>query len=110
MHGPLETKVSNLNISEWDGVAAMPSQEKLDNPSPSPKWKQDYYREVVLADERRFLISEALDHITRVPPQTVTGTLRVVIEDGKPLIDIPESVWQVWREYEKRGDHGDGST
>ncbi|KAH8803039.1 hypothetical protein F5884DRAFT_682304 [Xylogone sp. PMI_703] len=103
IHSPLLTEDPSLDISEWDGVAAMPSQEVLENPPPIPKWKKDYYQEVILPDERRFLVSEALQHIKRVPPQTVKGVLRVVIEDGKSLIDVPESVWDVWREYEKRG-------
>jgi hypothetical protein len=77
----------------------------LDNPAPMPKWKQAYYDEIVKADERRFLISEALDHIFRVDPGTVVGDKRIVIQDGKILIDVPEEVWSVWRSYEKRGEN-----
>jgi beta-galactosidase beta subunit len=63
---------------------------------------QDYYQEVVLVDERRFLISEALDHLHKLPPNTVVGEKKVVIQDGEVLIDVPERVWILWREYETR--------
>lgn len=82
----------------------MPPQEVLDAPSTLPKWKQDYYREVILPDERRFLASEALEHIFRVKPQTVTGERKVVIKEGKQLVEVAEEVWRVWREYESRGE------
>ena len=82
----------------------MPPHDMLDNPPAMPKWKKDYYEEVILVDERRFLFSEALAHIKRVDPKTVTGDKRVVIEDGKSLVHVPESVWEVWRGYEKRGE------
>lgn len=81
----------------------MPPQEVLDAPSSLPKWKQDYYHDVILVDERRFLVSEALDHIFRVGPGTVKGRRMVVIQDGKPLVEVGEEVWRVWREYEARG-------
>tara|TARA_R110002060_G_scaffold16265_12_gene22627 strand:+ start:168 stop:434 length:267 start_codon:yes stop_codon:yes gene_type:complete len=68
-----------------------------------PSWVQAYYNEVVKVDERRFLISEALDHIVRVPPKTVVGTVKVVIKEGKVLVDVSEEVWGVWRGYEERG-------
>jgi len=81
----------------------MPPQSVLDNPAPMPKWKQAYYQEVILPDERRFLVSEALEHIARVPPGTVKGETKVVIQDGKSLIEVSDEVWRVWREYEARG-------
>ncbi len=31
------------------------------------------------------------------------GEPKVVIRDGEVLIPVPESVWEVWRSYEKRG-------
>ena len=108
IHGPLSTRDPDLNVSEWDGAAGMPPQDILDNPPAMPKWKKDYYEEVILLDERRFLFSEALAHIKRVDPKTVTGDKRVVIEDGKSLVHVPESVWEVWRGYEKRGEVKEG--
>lgn len=63
----------------------------------------DYYRDVVLADERRFLVSEARMHMKVVEPGQVRGERKVVIQDGKCVIDVAEDVWRVWREYEGRG-------
>jgi len=107
IHGPLITvnpeAVSGIDVQSFDGAAGMPPQSVMDNPAPMPKWKEEYYKEVILPDERRFLISEALNHITRVGPGTIKGETKVVIGDGKCLIDIPNEVWKVWREYEARG-------
>lgn len=32
----------------------------------------------------------------------MTGERKVVIENGKAVIDVPESIWEVWRTYEKK--------
>ncbi|KFY38589.1 hypothetical protein V495_06478 [Pseudogymnoascus sp. VKM F-4514 (FW-929)] len=104
MHSPLSTDDPNLDISVWDGVAGLPPQEVLDAPSQMPKWKEDYYRDVILPDEKRFLVSAALEHIFRVGPGTVRGERKVVIREGKAVIEVGEEVWRVWREYEKRGE------
>lgn len=107
MHGPLTTTSLALSalVSTYDGVAGMPSQSDLDAfPPPTlAKWKLAYYREVILVDERRFLVSEAMEHIHRVPPMTVEGVRKVVIHDGKCLIDAPDNVWEVWRLYDEWG-------
>ena len=79
IHGPLHPISSTASasllalITSYDGAAGMPAQEILDMPSQLPAWKQAYYDEVIKVDERRFLVSEALDHIHRVPPQSVKG-------------------------------------
>ncbi|KAK0103124.1 hypothetical protein ONS95_000701 [Cadophora gregata] len=109
IHPPFTLAVSPSSTSNtliplsFDGVAGLPPQSTLDAPSNLPKWVQAYYDEVIKTDERRFLVSEALEHIIRVPPKTVEGEVRVVIKEGKALIDVPEEVWRVWREYEERG-------
>jgi hypothetical protein len=107
MHGPLTTASPSFStlVSTYDGAAGMPSQSDLENfPPPTlARWKLAYYQEVILVDERRFLVSEAMQHIHRVPPLTVDGERKVVIHDGKCLIDVPQSVWEVWRGYEARG-------
>ena len=71
-----------------------------------PQWKKDYYAEVILKDERRLLESLATEHLVQVGEGTVKGERKVVIEDGKSLIEVEESVWEVWRGFEKRGDDG----
>jgi len=73
------------------------------DPSKVPKYIMEYYAEVVVQDEKKMLVSSARDHLLRVEPGTVRGDRRVVIEGGKSLVEVPESVWEVWREYEKRG-------
>jgi hypothetical protein len=74
--------------------------------NPMAQWKQDYYEEVILKDEKRLLISLATEHILQVDEGTVSGEKRVVIQDGKSVIEIPESIWEVWRGYEERGKKG----
>jgi hypothetical protein len=105
IHSPLTTtsSTSTFDLSSWDGAVGMPPQEILDNPPSMPKWKEDYYLEVILVDEKRFLVSGALEHIFRVPPGSVEGERKVVIEDGKVKIEVGEEIWKVWREYEERG-------
>ncbi|KAH9222484.1 hypothetical protein DL95DRAFT_326207, partial [Leptodontidium sp. 2 PMI_412] len=93
----------NLDLLSFDGIAGLPSPSALSaiaSGAGMPKWVQAYYDEVVKVDERRFLVSEALEHIVRMPPRTVQGTVRVVIQEGKALVEVPEGVWAVWREYE----------
>jgi hypothetical protein len=64
----------------------------------------DYYKEVVIVDEKRFWDREAAEWFKRVEPGTVEGDRRVIIEGGKSLIEVPEEVMGIWREFEKRGD------
>ncbi|KUJ07810.1 uncharacterized protein LY89DRAFT_600948 [Mollisia scopiformis] len=110
IHGPLTyttpSASSDLEIQlhHFSGAAAiLRRQPSSDNPSPTPKWVQDYYTEVVVIDERKFLVSEAANHYVRVPPETVNGDKKVIIQDGKCLIEVGDEVWKVWREYEARG-------
>lgn len=103
-HGPFtlvdpNTKL-DIDLEDWDAAALIPPGDITKLFDGQPQWKQDYYREVVLVDERRFLVSEATKHIYELPPNTVLGEKKVVIQDGKCMIDVPENVWAVWREYE----------
>ena len=38
---------------------------------------------------------------------SVKGERKVVIEDGKVLIEVGEEIWRVWREYEARAGEED---
>jgi hypothetical protein len=78
----------------------MPAQDILDKPRPMPKWKEDYYREVILPDERGFLVCEALEHIFKVVPGSVKRERKMIIEEGKCLVEVEEDIWRVWRGYE----------
>jgi len=53
---------------------------------------KEYHVNVILPDERRFLVSEALEHIVGVEAGAITGTRVEFIVDGKPIVDYAE--WQ----------------
>ncbi|KAN0104617.1 hypothetical protein V8E51_010362 [Hyaloscypha variabilis] len=103
IHGPLTntSSPSTLDLSSWAGAAEKPPSKPSEKPD--PQWLMDYYKEVVMADEKRFLDRESEEWFKRVEPGTVEGERRVIIEGGKSLIEIPENVMKVWREYEGRG-------
>lgn len=102
IHGPLTatSSTSTLDLSYWAGAAEKPPS---DPSTPDPEWLNDYYREVVMVDEKRFLDRDAEVWFKRVEPGTVEGKKRVIVEGGKSLIEIPEQVIRVWKEYEERG-------
>ncbi|PMD50464.1 uncharacterized protein K444DRAFT_621836 [Hyaloscypha bicolor E] len=102
VHGPLTTtsSPSTLDLSPWAGAAEKPPS---DSSVEDPQWLTDYYREVVMVDEKRFLDRDAEVWFKRVEPGTVEGERKIIIDGGKLLIEIPESVTRVWKEYEKRG-------
>lgn len=59
-------------------------------------------------DERRFLVSPALEHLVRVEngegkEGRIEGRVEVVIGEGRCKVDVPESVMEVWRGFEERG-------
>ena len=95
-------------MSGWDGAAGTVRPDAAGVPTKeTPAWVHAYHRDVVLEDERRFLVSEAQLHLKVVGPGSVKGERRVVIQDGKCVIEVGEDVWRVWREYEARGDKED---
>lgn len=57
-----------------------------------------------MKDEKRLLESLATEDLVQVAEGTVSGEREVVIEGGKSLVEFDESIWEVWRTYEKRGD------
>jgi hypothetical protein len=88
-------------LHNWDGAAqSIPGTANLSEGEKA--WRNAYYQEVILPDERRFLVSEALNHFKIV--EGVTGKKIAIIKDGKAMVDIPEDIMAVWRTYEaKRG-------
>jgi hypothetical protein len=90
-----------LKIEDWDGAAEMIFGPRDFTP---PAKSQDYYEKVILVDERRFLMSEALKHLLRVDNGTIEGDVNVVIKDGKPLIEYDEykKIWDEWVVEEKK--------
>ncbi|KAE9969809.1 hypothetical protein BLS_005214 [Venturia inaequalis] len=99
IHDPiLTTKISaeDLNVSEWDGAAEL----KFKDPKPEgPEGANRYFQDIVLADERKFLVSEALEHYKMVDGGTVTGDRKVIIEDGKVVYELcyleNVKIWQI---------------
>jgi hypothetical protein len=106
IHNPITGETKNpdsFDVSEWDGAAELKFKDV--RPAGSEAGKK-YYREVVLVDERRFLVSEALEHVKMVDAGTVAGDLKVIIENGKVVYGLDyEENEKVWETYVK-GDVG----
>jgi hypothetical protein len=51
-----------------------------------------YYLEVIMPDEKRFLLDEALKHLQGVEPGAVDGDRVELIVDGKAVVSVGE--WQ----------------
>jgi hypothetical protein len=85
----------------------MPHPEKMAEAFTDP-----YYLNVILPDERRFLISEAKQHMKVVPLGSIAGDRKVIIDGGKSVIEDGEAqdgqreALRVWREYQE--DEKDG--
>jgi hypothetical protein len=94
----------DLNIAEWDGAAELVFE-------PPPGFKEsakakDFFRRMVVPDEKKFLIDEARKHVKYVDAGTVEGERLVLVEngkivvdkDGRPVVDITEAmkVWDEW--------------
>lgn len=57
-----------------------------------PKTGKTYHLDVILPDERRFLLDEALKILQGVEPGAVDGDRFELIVDGKAVVDVSE--WQ----------------
>jgi hypothetical protein len=94
-----------LNIEEWDGAATM---DVLYPEKYAAAFQDPYYLNVILPDERRFLVSEAMEHIKLVPAGTIDGDRKVII-DGRKATIINDSLAQhaqvealkAWRRYQE---------
>lgn len=86
-----------LEISEWDGAAELKFKDV--RPEDTDVGKK-YFQEVILVDERRFLLSEALEHVKIVDAGTVKGDRKVIIEDGRVVYDLGYlgnvKIWQMY--------------
>jgi hypothetical protein len=107
IHNPVLTQgisPDGLNITEWDGAAELRFKEVRPEGS---KAGQKYFQDIILRDERRFLISEALEHVKMVDGGTVTGDIKVIIEDGKVVYDREYAENEVvWDTYVSRYNSG----
>jgi EthD domain len=106
-----ETAAADLDIAEWDGAAELVLK-------PPPGFKEsakakDFFRRVVVPDEKKFLIDEARKHAKFVDAGTVEGERVVLVENGKiavgkggrPVVDITEAM-KVWDEWVVEDDEG----
>ncbi|KAK4942803.1 hypothetical protein LTR10_017563 [Elasticomyces elasticus] len=87
---------SDLNISESDGAAEMCFERGLDFKSTAKC--DDYYQNVILPDERAFLVRDALQHLRWLEPGAMVGDRVVLIQDGKALIDCEKDL-KIWNEW-----------
>ena len=100
---------TGLNIDDWDGAAELVLE-------PRPGFEESaqsktFFREVLVPDEKRFLIDEARKHVRFVEAGVVEGDRVVIVEDGKvvvgkdgqPVVDITEAT-RVWDEFKKAED------
>jgi hypothetical protein len=94
---PGASPAEDLDISDWDGAAELKFAEVTPE---GPEGGKKYFQEVILVDERRFLISEALDHVKRVDPGTVKGDRKVIIEGGNVVCELDYgSDAKIWTSY-----------
>ena len=71
-----------------------------------PAMQDPYYLHIILPDERRFLLSNALEHICSLPVGSIVGERKVIIEDGKVAEGVDKEALErnmaVWREWEAK--------
>jgi hypothetical protein len=102
---------ADLDIAEWDGAAELVFE-------PPPGFKEsakakDFFRRVVVPDEKKFLIDEARKHAKFVDAGMVEGERIVLVEngkiavdkDGQLVVDITEAM-KVWDEWVVEDDEG----
>ncbi|OQN97978.1 hypothetical protein B0A48_16283 [Cryoendolithus antarcticus] len=83
-----------INLEQWDAVAEMLFPVDFD----FGKWLtagsvgKQYFHDVILPDERRFLLSNAMEHLQGVEAGSVVGDRVVLIENGKAAVEYGE--WQ----------------
>lgn len=100
----MEQKFSALgiNLEDFDAVGEMlfPPVVTIDD-FYRPKVGKTYHVQVLLPDERRFLLDEALNHLQGVPSGSVTGEIVEFIVDGAPVVDLGN--WSNYYHAIKRG-------
>ena len=94
-------KALGIELEDWDAVAEMvfPPIVTLDDYYRAKTGKA-YHLAVILPDEKRFLLDEALKILHSVEPGAVTGDRVELVVDGKAVVDVGE--WQrVFNEYDR---------
>ena len=93
----ISQKYSDVDISNFDAA----TETAFADPGGATVGS-DFYNNVILPDERRFLFSEATKHMVVVEPGTVVGDRVEFIIDGNPVVEFGE--WQtLWDELSEKG-------
>ncbi|KAI7265047.1 hypothetical protein KC345_g8604 [Hortaea werneckii] len=83
IHGPLKwtTSASNptINLADWDAAAEMVFLPGFEFEEMA---EREYYEEMILPDERKFLLDEARRHMVVLAAGSVEGSRVEVIKDG----------------------------
>jgi hypothetical protein len=83
----------NRELSEWDGAAeSVKAKEKVELSEEEEAWRSAYYHDVILPDEKRFLVSAAMDHLKFVEGVSADegkgGKKVAFVEGGKGLVQV----------------------
>ena len=95
----------SLDMDDWDGAGELVFEPPRPGLEESTKSKA-FYREVVVPDEKRFLVDEARKHAQFVEADVVEGDKVVIVQDGKvavgkdgrPVVDFTEAT-RIWDEF-----------
>jgi hypothetical protein len=102
IHNLSSTTSRTIDLAEWDGAAEMRFRRPSDW-TPSPH-SVAYHARVIVPDEKRFLVSEALEHILRVDEGTVLGERRVIIEGGRAVVEVDPEAVKRWKEFDENNE------
>ncbi|KAI7484155.1 hypothetical protein D0860_07301 [Hortaea werneckii] len=77
------TSNATINLADWDAAAEMvfPPGFQFEEMA-----EREYYEEMILPDERRFLLDEARRHMVVVAAGSVQGSRVEVIKDGHVVL------------------------
>ncbi len=89
-------KCSNIDLSLYDGAT-----DSIFEEGASPRFGGRYWDEVILPDERGFLLSEAMSHAVFVEVGAVQGDRTEFIVDGNAKVDFGEWQWR-WDKCENK--------
>jgi hypothetical protein len=80
-------KYPDISLSDFDAAGEMMFPDGT-----APDLTGKYYEEVILPDEERILLSQAVQHMAVVEPGAVVGDRIEFIVDGKAVVKFEE--WQ----------------
>ncbi|KAK0874067.1 hypothetical protein LTS02_000449 [Friedmanniomyces endolithicus] len=90
-----EKHESTIHLDDWDAIGEVAFAEGYGTFSNAPA----YYQQVILPDERRFLLDEAFKHMKIVDADCVGGERIEFIVDGEAVVGYEE--WRgVFGEYD----------